>query len=102
MMYKRVDALAREAETLASRLSALMPEQYKKPDAVADRIYKAWRDATNMANESLEAIDELLGELARKAGIEQTPRFPRPAPVFFELDDRVTFDGDTATPTAMV
>jgi hypothetical protein len=50
-----------------------------------------------MADESLEAIDELLGELASKAGIEQTPRFPRPAPIFFELDDRMTFDGDTAT-----
>ena len=53
----------------------MMPEMYKKPDAVADRICKAWRYAANMADESLEAIDELLGELASKAGIEQTPRF---------------------------
>ena len=50
-----------------------------------------------MAHEALEAIDELVGELANKAGIEPTPRFPRPAPIFFELDDQVTIDGDTGT-----
>ena len=97
MMFKRVDALAKEMESVGKRFHAMMPEMYKKPDAVPDRICEAWRHAANMADESLEAIDELLGELARKAGIEQTPRFPRPAPIFFELDDRMTFDGDTAT-----
>ena len=38
MKYRKVDALAREMESLGQRLQALMPEQYKADGATRDQL----------------------------------------------------------------